>query len=175
MLEYGSQAQFAQQYGYSRAAVTQFKQANRLVFKSDGVLDFAASKQKIHDTSDPARKASTDRHKMEREKRGMVEPEKQESHDTGNAFHNAKTVKEKYLALQAKLDYEVSSGQLIEKSVVEKILFERARQFRDGVTATSKRIAPFVVGKESLKEIESLIDTELTYMLDQFSKLPVIE
>ena len=92
MLEYGSQAQFAQQYGYSRAAVTQFKQANRLVFKSDGVLDFAASKQKIHDTSDPARKASTDRHKMEREKRGMVENGFPEQTPTGSARNKSRSM-----------------------------------------------------------------------------------
>lgn len=98
-----------------------------------------------------------------------------ETTDADELYRNVRALKEKALALQASVEYEKLAGSLVEKSVVEKILFERARQFRDGVTATSKRIAPLVSGKESLKEIESMIDAELSYMLDQFSKLPVIE
>ena len=169
----GSQADFAKKYGYSKAAVTQFKNNGRMVFDSNGKVDFDASIRKIKETADPARFDVTERHAKARESEYNT-LDRSENRDNGS-YQAARTVREKYLALQAKLDYELSLGELVEKSVVEKILFERARQFRDGVTATSKRIAPLVIGKESLKEIESLIDAELTYMLDQFSKLPVIE
>jgi len=98
-----------------------------------------------------------------------------ESNDAQTVFNNAKALKEKFFALKADVDYRQAIGDLVEKTVVEKIIFERARQFRDGVTASSKRLAPLLVGKESLKEIEIEIDKELRYMLDQFSKLPVIE
>ena len=98
-----------------------------------------------------------------------------ESDNAQILYNNAKALKEKSLALQADVDYKKSIGELVEREVVEKIIFERARQFRDGVMATSKKIAPLVVGKESLKEIETMINKELQYMLDQFSKLPVVE
>ena len=175
MLEYGSQSEFAKQYGYSKAAVTQFKQAGRLVFKSPGVLDFAASRQKIYDTSDLARKASTERHKRERKEKGITEPEKTENYDTGNAFHNAKTVREKYLALQAKLDYEVNLGLMVEKAQIEKIIFERARQFRDGMITNNRRVAPELAGLSSIPEIENILDRESRLLLEAFSKLPVVE
>lgn len=175
MLEYGSQSEFAKQYGYSKAAVTQFKQAGRLVFKSPGVLDFAASKQKIYDTSDIARKASTERHKRERKEKGIAEPERTENYDTGNAFHNAKTVREKYLALQAKLDYETNLGQMVEKSQVEKIIFERARQFRDGLSTLSMRLSPQLASLDDVSEIQALLNKEHRMILEVFSKFPVIE
>ncbi|MBX9895664.1 MAG: hypothetical protein K2Y09_10875 [Nitrosomonas sp.] len=98
--------------------------------------------------------------------------------ETTNAdelFKNSRALKEKALALQAAAEHEKFTGSLVEKATVEKIIFERARQFRDGVMACSRRIAPEVIGKESIVEIESLIQKELRAMLEQFAKLPVIE
>lgn len=95
--------------------------------------------------------------------------------DVDELFKNARAMKEKSLALQADVEHKKAIGDLVERDVVEKIIFERSRQFRDGVTATSKRLAPLIVGKDSLKEVEILINDELRYMLDQFSKLPVVE
>lgn len=166
----GSQAEFARKYGYSKAAVTQFKKADRLVFISAGVLDFEASRKKIFDTSNPSRNDVSRRHA---EYRGEDETEKPER--SGNAFHNAKTVREKYLALQAKLDYEVNSGMYVEKAQVEKIVFERARQFRDGLLTCSRRIAPEISGREDVKQIEDILYKEFRLILEQFSKLPVVE
>ncbi|MGZ0018755.1 hypothetical protein [Nitrosomonas sp. wSCUT-2] len=70
-----------------------------------------------------------------------------ETTDADKLYRNARALKEKALALQASVEYEKLTGSLVEKAVIEKILFERARQFRDGVTATSKRIAPLVSRK----------------------------
>ena len=95
--------------------------------------------------------------------------------DADILFRNARALKEKAAALQAAAEHEKFVGSLVEKEVVEKIIFERARQFRDGVTACSRRIAPDVIGKESIQEIEALIQKELRVMLEQFAKLPVIE
>ena len=95
--------------------------------------------------------------------------------DADILFRNARALKEKAAALQAAAEHEKFVGSLVEKEVVEKIVFERARQFRDGVMACSRRIAPDVIGKESIQEIEALIQKELRAMLEQFAKLPVIE
>jgi hypothetical protein len=73
--------------------------------------------------------------------------------ETTNAdelFKNSRALKEKALALQAAAEHEKFTGSLVEKATVEKIIFERARQFRDGVMACSRRIAPEVIGKESI-------------------------
>ena len=98
-----------------------------------------------------------------------------ETDDAEVLFRNARALREKAAALQAAAEHEKFVGTLVEKEVVEKIVFERARQFRDGVMACSRRIAPDVIGKESIQEIEALIQKELRAMLEQFAKLPVIE
>lgn len=98
--------------------------------------------------------------------------------ETTNAdelFKNARALKEKASALQAAAEHEKFIGSLVERSVVEKIIFERGRQFRDGVVVCSRRIAPDVIGKESITEIEAIIQKELRVMLEQFARLPVIE
>jgi len=167
----GSQAEFARKYGYSKAAITQFKNAGRLVFVSPGVLDFEASRQRIIDTSDPNRADVARRHAA------LRNPEVEEDKATvsANSFQNAKTVKEKYLALQAKLDYEVSSGLLVEREQVEKLIFERSRQFRDGLMSLSRRLAPVVIGCETITEAEKLLNTEFRSILESFSKLPLVD
>lgn len=167
----GTKAEFAREYGYSKAAVSQFDKNGRLVHVTDKLIDFELSMQRITDTSDPRRDDVRRRH-AKNSGRSTINEEKTSS---GNSFQNARTVREKYLALQAKLDYEKNAGLLVEKKEVEKILFERARQFRDGVMATSRRIAPDVIGKESITEIESIVQKELRGMLEHFAKLPVIE
>ena len=166
----GSQAEFARKYGYSKAAISQFKKAGRLVFVSPGVLDFEASRQRIHDTADPSRADVAKRHETLRN----VDNDEDKATASSNSFQNARTVREKYLALQAKLDYEVNSGLLVKKSDVERAIFERGRQFRDGLMTLSRRISPDLVNKSNT-EIESILSEELRQTLIGFTKLPIIE
>lgn len=173
MPESGSQAQFARKYGYSRAAITQFKNQEKLVFLSPGILDFAATRQRIFDTSDPSRKDVADRHSKGRIN-SMNDNEQKQEQD-GNQFHKAKTVREKYLALQVKLDYEQNLGLVVEKSVVEKIIYERGRQFRDGLSSLSRRLAPELIGKSDIAEVEAILTKEIRETLVGFAKLPIIE
>lgn len=167
----GSQAEFARKYGYSKAAITQFKKAGRLVFVSAGVLDFEASRQRIIDTSDPNRADVVRRHAA------LRNPESKEDKEviSSNSFQNARTVKEKYLALQAKLDYEVSSGSLIEWEKVEKVISERGMHFKDGLLLMSRKIAPLIVGKDDVREIELIITKEIKAIIEEFRKLPRIQ
>lgn len=99
----------------------------------------------------------------------------EKSEDVELDFHAARTIREIAEAKTAEFKLNVLRGDYVEREVVEKIIFERARQFRDGVMACSRRIAPNVAGMESIQEIEALIQKELRVMLEQFAKLPVIE
>lgn len=58
---------------------------------------------------------------------------------------------------------------------VEKLVFERARQFRDGLLTCSRRIAPDIAGKDDVKQIEDILYKEFRLLLEGFAKLPVIE
>lgn len=169
-----TQAEFARVIGIKPSTVWELKRDDKLVIEYRGGHDRVL----VNESIEKLNKAMSLRNAFNDGNTEIVDDVSQLNLESKNAqelYNNAKALKEKALALQADVDYKKAIGELVEREVVEKIIFERARQFRDGVTATSKRIAPLIVGKESLKEIESLIDEELRYMLDQFSKLPVIE
>lgn len=119
----GSQSDFARAYGYSKAAITQFKQADRLVFTATGQVDFEASKARIKETADPNRADVARRHAETRE-RVIAAADLDADGDidaTGGAtYQESRAKKEKYLALQAKVDYERSVGDLAERAEVER-------------------------------------------------------
>lgn len=98
-----------------------------------------------------------------------------ETDDADVLFKNARALKEKASALQAAAEHAKFVGELVARDHVEKIVFERARQFRDGLLTCSRRIAPEISGKDDVKQIEDILYKEFRLMLEQFSKLPVVE
>lgn len=187
-----TQSQYADYKGVHKSRVTQWKKDGRLVFSADGKFVLVAeSDARLKQTADLNGYANSVHAAAERAKiNEKIEAEKsfedlrsdvistQLDLETTNAdelFKNSRALKEKAAALQAAAEHEKFIGSLVERSVAEKIIFERARQFRDGVVVCSRRIAPDVIGKESITEIEAIIQKELRVMLEQFAKLPVIE
>ncbi|PTQ83680.1 hypothetical protein [Nitrosomonas ureae] len=77
--------------------------------------------------------------------------------------------------MQAAAEYSKFIGELVARDHVEKIVFERARQFRDGLLTCSRRIAPEISGKEDVKQIEDILYKEFRLLLEGFAKLPIIE
>ncbi|MBY0498876.1 MAG: hypothetical protein K2P74_04555 [Nitrosomonas sp.] len=98
-----------------------------------------------------------------------------ETDDADVLFKNARALKEKASALQAAAEHAKFVGELVARDHVEKIVFERARQFRDGLLTCSRRIAPEISGKDDVKQIEDILYKEFRLLLDNFSKLPVVE
>ena len=186
-----TQTEYAKYKGVHKSRVTQWKKDGRLVFSDDGKFILVAeSDARLKETVNLNGYANSVHAAAERaEINERIEQEKSyeelkndvtntqldlETKDADELFKNARALREKAAALQAAAEHEKFIGSLVEKSVVEKIIFERARQFRDGVMATSRRIAPDVIGKESITEIEAIVQKELRVMLEQFAKLPVI-
>jgi len=187
-----TQTEYAKYKGVHKSRVTQWKKDGRLVFSADGKFILVAeSDARLKETVNLNGYANSVHAAAERaDINERIEQEKSyeelkksvsntqldlETKDADELFKNARALREKAAALQAAAEHEKFIGSLVEKSVVEKIIFERARQFRDGVIATSRRIAPDVIGKESITEIEAIVQKELRVMLEQFAKLPVIE
>ena len=187
-----TQTEYAKYKSVHKSRVTQWKKDGRLVFSADGKFILVAeSDARLKETVNLNGYANSVHAAAERaEINERIEQEKSyeelksavtntqldlETKDADELFKNARALREKAAALQAAAEHEKFIGSLVEKSVVEKIIFERARQFRDGVIAASRRIAPDVIGKESITEIEAIIQKELRVMLEQFAKLPVIE
>lgn len=187
-----TQVEYAEYKGVHKSRVTQWKKDGRLVFSADGKFVLVAeSDARIKQTADLNGYANSVHAAAERAKiNEKIESEKSfedliddvsdtqldlETKDADELFKNSRALKEKAAALQAAAEHEKFIGSLVDRSVAEKIIFERARQFRDGVVVCSRRIAPDVIGKESITEIEAIIQKELRVMLEQFAKLPVLE
>lgn len=98
-----------------------------------------------------------------------------QTEDAEVLFKNARALREKAAALQAAAEHEKFIGQLIEREQVDKVIFERARQFRDGLMTCKRRISPELAGIESSKDIENILDREFRILLENFAKLPVVE
>lgn len=102
---------------------------------------------------------------------------KQLNLETTNArelFDNSRALREKSLALREAAEYEKFIGDLCKKEEVERVIFERGRQFRDSLMILARRISPNLVNKSNL-EIEEILSEELRKTLISFTKLPVIE
>lgn len=98
-----------------------------------------------------------------------------ETDDADVLFKNARALREKAVSLQAAAEHEKFIGNLIDRESVDKIIFERARQFRDGLITCSRRLSPELSIETDMPKIESILMNEFRLMLDKFSKLPVIE
>lgn len=95
--------------------------------------------------------------------------------DADELYKNSRALKEKSLALQAAAEHQKFIGELVLKADVERIIFERGRQFRDGLLSLSRRLAPELIGNNDISTVESQLNREFRQLLENFARLPVIE
>jgi hypothetical protein len=119
-----NQSQFAAMQGMSVGYVTKLKQQGRLVLTREGKVDVEASVRRIKETEDPNR---SDVRARWRERRSIatdsgitadLSPDQSETPapDLGAdalSYQDARAMKERFLALQAKADYERSIAELV--------------------------------------------------------------
>lgn len=137
-----TQSEFARLIGVQKSYVTKLKEQGRLVMSADGKLvDVEASKQRIQQTADPNRDDVSQRF----EKPKAPDANRQAG-DIGNSYQAARAVKEKYSAMQAKLEYERAIGKLVDKAEVQAVVEDVITQFRQGLENLPYRLAPELVG-----------------------------
>jgi len=137
-----TQAEFARLLGVQKSYVSKLKDQGRLVFADDGRVDVEASKQRIQQTSDPNRDDVSQRF----DKASSSSGSQRQNGDIGNSYQAARAVKEKYSAMQAKLDYEKAIGKVVDKADVQAVVEDVITQFRQGLENLPYRLAPELVG-----------------------------
>lgn len=158
-----SQAEFARQIGVDRAHVTRLKQAGRLVMTEDGKVDVEASRSRIAATADPNRDDVAARHAAGRDSkvspRDTAPPPATPAPEdkVGNSYQAARAVKEKYLALDAKIDYEKKVGNLIPKEDVDAALKAMGAAVRSAMEIFPDQVAPIVAPVLDLEEVHNLL------------------
>lgn len=138
-----TQAEFARILGVQKSYVSKLKDQGRLVFAEEGRVDVEASKQRIQQTADPNRDDVSQRF----DKASSAGAQRQNG-DIGNSYQAARAVKEKYSAMQAKLEYERSIGKLVDKAEVQAVVEDVITQFRQGLENLPYRLAPELVGQD---------------------------
>lgn len=157
-----NQSDFAKLHNVSRKTVTMWKSRGWLIMSGDDI-DVAASNAQLekyrktvnrpskHDALQPAKKNITPTPPVvnDRDDNGLPSLEniaKDFILENGAelSLDEARRVKENYLALLTKLEFQQKDGQLIEMTVAEEVLFNAFRQQRDSWLNWPSRVAPLM-------------------------------
>lgn len=157
-----NQSDFAKLHNVSRKTVTMWKSRGWLIMSGDDI-DVAASNAQLekyrktvnrpskHDALPPVKKNITPTPPVvnDRDDNGLPSLEniaKDFILENGAelSLDEARRVKENYLALLTKLDFQQKDGQLIEMTVAEEVLFNAFRQQRDSWLNWPSRVAPLM-------------------------------
>ncbi len=149
-----SQSEFAALLGKNKSYVTRLKQAGRLVLTAEDLVDVEKSQALIALTADPSRNAAVEARSDE--KLGQARNAPQES-AIGNSYQTAKAVNEKYKALTAKLEYEKSSGKLVDADEVRLFAADLATTFRAQLEVLPDRLAPELVPLRDTEAVRALL------------------
>lgn len=128
---------FAGYLGTAKSYVTKLKHADRLVLTADDRVQVADSLARIRDTADPAR-APQSPPPPDAGSDGTVT----EADRTSSSYQAARAVKERYLALGAKRDYELSCGKLLDVGATEAYLADAVVTLRTRLEALAPMLGP---------------------------------
>lgn len=148
-----NQSDFAKLHGVSRKTITAWKSRGWLVMNGDEI-DVDASNANIEryrkSSSGPDAKSKVKIVKQPQTSEWVDESPTQTAErlireiGADMSFDEARRIKENYLALLTKLEYEKEDGQRVELSVAESILFAEFRKQRDAWMNWPSRVAPIM-------------------------------
>lgn len=189
MSEFLSQSQYAKRRGVSPKTITKWKQANMLVMSADGLLvDVMASDEKLkkyrpdglsHTANDGTRRINqyhTEATLAPKRQQHRPSPEDddydaEELLNEGKAdLQEAKRVKENYLALQEKLEYQIQQGKYIEVEEAKKLFFEEGRRLRDAWINWPIRVVPHIAAELDIPA-DKLLNVLNNYVYEHLNDL----
>lgn len=171
-----SQVDFAREMGYAKSYVTALKKNGRLVFDEHGKVMVEASKKRIEQTADGARADVKQRHARARAReaafggsRKNTERETQEAETSqsqiGESYQKARAVKEKFLALQAKLDYEVAASKYLSTESVVATVSRAAISLRTNLESLSVKISALLAMTQDEPTCRAIINDAVEDLL----------
>jgi hypothetical protein len=175
------QSEFAALCGVKRQAVHKWKQEEKLVM-AGALVDVDASLAKLGRVR---KGGSPVKETLAAEKIVDIDLKPGESLDDAAArlagdidvnatsFDEARRIKEVYLALLNRLDYEKKSGALVELALAENVLFEAARAQRDSWLSWPSRIAPLLAAELGIDEADRVTEFLTAHVHKQVAKLGI--
>lgn len=179
-----NQKDLAAALGYTGAYVSQLKKAGRIKPEPDGAWCVETVKQQICDTSDLGQIIAAESRAQNRANPEFVPPAAApqsktiepplddeidmelvygKNHDTN--FKIARSLRERELAAQARLNRMKDEGLTVLKADVDRAAYTEARVIRDGVMGYCAKIAPLLASQTDAFEIERMLREGLRQVL----------
>jgi len=179
-------AQFAKHINCKRNYASQLKTEGRLVLTEDGKVRVAESIARIAATRDPSKAATAQRHADKRgaaadtgHQGGVAEADADERDSAptsrpggdavGNSYQQARAVKEKFLALEAKRAYEVAIGQLRDAREVEGLAATAMTELRLRLENLASTLAPELAAIDDEARVRAALQDQFAHALESAS------
>lgn len=174
-----AKVEFARMLGVAPSYITKLRKLGRLVLDDRGRVVVEESRKRIRATSDPNRSDAADRWAQLRgtpvdlggdEPRTETRTPAPGDDVAGEPMSHAdaKTLKEFYLAENARLDYEERCGQLLQRDEVRTITATAAVSCRAALEGLPRALAPRLVGKDET-QILALLTEHMEVALSDLS------
>lgn len=161
------QSEFARRQGWSPSYVTELKKRDRLVMTPDGLVDVEASLERIRQTADDNRDDVRARHAKIRNSEPQPDPEKNDI--ASKTFQTSRALKERYLALTAKLEYETKLRTLLKADEVSAAATEIGSILRAQLENLPDLAAPLLAAETDEGRVHSLLVEHIENTLQQIA------
>lgn len=176
-----NQAQLARLCGASRTAIGKLVAKGVIRLDDDGLVDQDSAIAAIAANADPSHAASRNTiaariatGKLAAPGGNATQPVQEAPQPPPAAagveitsFQVARTLREKYAALNERQEYEERRGELIPRAVVERLVFGLAREAQESLRAIADRIAPLVAAETDAHRCHGIIDAEIRQVIAQ--------
>ena len=174
--------EFAVREGYRANYGHELAKTGRLVMAPDGKHCLArASHERFRASKDPSKQGVVERHAAAR-----AAAEDSDAHDAdsapayrpaqgaseaavGNSYQQARAVKEKFLALEAKRAYEVAIGQLRDSREVEGLAATAMTELRIRLENLATTVAPMLTNQPDEAKVRALLQDQFANALESAS------
>jgi hypothetical protein len=153
-----TQAEFARRRGVSRATVTEYKGKGLLVMTEAGLVDVAASEERLAASLDPSRGGDRTHKKPPA------------SNKPDGRFMAARTEEMEVKTARQRLALAQEAGLLVEKAAVERTAFTLARTAQEAFIAIPDRLATSLAAESDPAEIHKLLSAEIRAVCQHLAK-----
>lgn len=163
-----TKAKLAKELGITRQSINTWIKRGELAFDETGKMSVDEFNRQLGNRLHPVSKIRDEKYSP------IFNDAKVDTEEIELDFHAARTIREIAEAKTAEFKLNILKNDYVEKSQIEKIIFERARQFRDGLMTCKRRVSP-ELACAAVNDIETILDREFRMLLESFAKLPVVE
>lgn len=166
-----TKSEFARHINVTPGYVTQMNASGRLVMEGNKV-NVEESIKRIEDTRDPSKSGVADRHSKNRENKDNPKVDSDSENKTfseSSAYHEHKTIKEKYNALQAKIAYEKELKQLLPADDVRQAVMDGDTIIRSRIESLPDMLAPQLAAELDEQRVRAILTEQIELLLMDLS------